>query len=304
MSLLSDTEIIEVDRPQSGDAWSAIIGGAIAASAVSLILLVLGAGLGLGGLSPWSSLSASAGAIAVGAVIWIIVVQWIASAFGGYLTGRMRARAEPSDEVFFRDTANGFLAWAVATVVAAGLLASATSTMINATARLAAGGAAAIAQDAAAGSASQPTDYFTDMLLRPLPGSHPDVTAVSGASPNMQPTAAAQGATELRSEVGRILTHGLTQPEFPPTDVTYLTDMVAARTGLSADAAKTRVNDVIGAVRDAIAKAKSAAEATRAQAAKLSIYMFLSLIVGAFIASAAAALGGLHRDDIPAKMRR
>lgn len=300
MSLLSETKIVEVDRPQSGDAWSAIIGGAVAASAVSLILLVLGAGLGLGSLSPWSSLSANAAPIAVGAVIWIIVVQWIASALGGYLTGRMRTPAEPSDEVFFRDTANGFLAWAVATVVAAGLLASATSTVINATTRVAAGGVAAIAQ----GSASQPTDYFTDMLLRPLPGSHPDVTAVSGASSNMQPPAAAQGAPDLRSEVGRILTHGLTQPEFPPTDVSYLTDMVAARTGLAADAAKTRVDDVIGAVRDAITKTKSAADTARAQAAKLSIYLFLSLIVGAFIASAAAALAGLHRDDSAAKMRR
>jgi hypothetical protein len=79
--------------------------------------------------------------------------------------------------------------------------------------------------------------------------------------------------------------------------------MLAARTGLPPDAAKTRVDNVVGAYRDAVAKAQAAAETARRGAAKLSIYMCLSLIVGAFIASAAAALGGVHRDERPAKFR-
>lgn len=300
MTTLESVEIVETGRwPQAGDAWSAIIGGAVAAAAISLILLVLGAGLGLSVLSPWAGSGTVAG-VAVGSVIWLIVVQWIASAVGGYMTGRMRQQREPSDEVFFRDTANGFLAWAVATLAAAAILASVTSSLVQTTARVVGGAATA----AAAGSANvvgDPGAYFTDMLLRPLPGSHPETTAVATAAPNLvAPTETA--SPELRSEVGRILAYGLAQPEFPQTDESYLSQVVAARTGLSADAAKSRVDNVIAGFRDAKAKVESAADAARHQAAKLSIYMFLSLIVGAFIASAAAALGGVHRDERPSNM--
>jgi len=303
MTTLESIEVIESDRsPPSGEAWSAIIGGAVGASAISLILLVLGAGLGLSVLSPWSGAPGVA-KIAASSVIWLIVVQWVASAFGGYLTGRMREPTDPSDEVFFRDTANGFLAWALATLVAAALLASATTTLIGATAQMVGGVASTTvaAGVTAAGSDGQPEAYFTDMLLRPLPGSHPERTVVNGAAPNLAP-APATAEPDMRSEVGRVLVHGLAQQEFPAADVSYLAQLVAARTGLSADAAQARVNEVITSFRDATTKVKAAADAARQQAAKLSIYMFLSLIVGAFIACAAAALGGAHRDERPSRL--
>lgn len=302
MTTLESIEVIESDRaPRSGEAWSAIIGGAVGAAAISLILLVLGAGLGLSVLSPWSG-TPGITKIAVGSVIWLIVVQWVASAFGGYLTGRMREQNEPSDEVFFRDTANGFLAWGLATLVAAGILASATATLVGTTANIAGGAAATTAASlASADSGSQPAAYFSDMLLRPLPGSHPETTTVTAAAPALAP-APASAEPELRSEVGRVLVHGLAQPDFPAADVSYLTQVVATRTGLSSDAAQARVNDVIASLRDATTKVKAAADAARQQAAKLSIYMFLSLIVGAFVACAAAALGGAHRDERPSTL--
>jgi hypothetical protein len=303
MTTLESIEVVESGgSSRSGEAWSAIIGGAVGAAAVSLILLVLGAGLGLSVMSPWAG-SPSAGQIAVTSVIWLILVQWVASAFGGYLTGRMREQTEPSDEVFFRDTANGFLAWALATLVAAAILASATSALIGATARIAGGAAAtmAVAGAASAGSDNSPVSYFSDMLLRPLPGSHPEAAAVAAAAPNLAPPST-PASPELRSEVGRVLVHGLAQPDFPAADVSYLAQVVAERSGLSADAAQARVNDTIAAFRDATAKVKAAADAARHQAAKLSIYMFLSLIVGAFIACAAAALGGVHRDERPSRL--
>jgi len=55
------------------------------------------------------------------AAIWLIITQWLASALGGYLTGRLRTKwvGIRTDEVFFRDTAHGFLAWALATVLVA-----------------------------------------------------------------------------------------------------------------------------------------------------------------------------------------
>jgi hypothetical protein len=110
----------------SGVSWPAVIAGAFVAAALSLILLALGAGLGLSSVSPWSHSGASAPEVGAGAIIWLIVMEIIASAMAGYLAGRLRTKwaSIHTDEVYFRDTAHGFLAWAVALVLTAAFLAS------------------------------------------------------------------------------------------------------------------------------------------------------------------------------------
>jgi len=102
----------------SAISWSAILGGVIAAISVTLVLMILGSAFGLGSVSPWPGVGAKGSAFAIGAGIWMIVTQWLASLSGGYLAGRLRTRWHGlhSDEVFFRDTAHGFLTWATATV--------------------------------------------------------------------------------------------------------------------------------------------------------------------------------------------
>lgn len=105
--------------------WAAIIAGALAAVGISIILFTLGSGIGLSTVSPWSFANPSPAEFAIGAGIWLIVMQWFSSAFGGYLTGRLRKKwvGIRTDEVFFRDTAHGFLAWALATLIVAMLFA-------------------------------------------------------------------------------------------------------------------------------------------------------------------------------------
>jgi hypothetical protein len=105
--------------------WAAIIGGAVAAVGISIILFTLGAGFGLSNVSPWSFANPTPTEFAIGAGIWLIVMQWLSSALGGYLTGRLRTKwvGIRTDEVFFRDTAHGFLAWALATLIVAALIA-------------------------------------------------------------------------------------------------------------------------------------------------------------------------------------
>jgi hypothetical protein len=324
------------DAPRSGEAWGAIIGGALGAAAISVILLILGSGLGLSVVSPWSGAGASATAIGVGTVVWLIVVQWVASAFGGYLTGRTRPRGEPSDEVFFRDTANGFLAWALATLLVAAVLTSAISAIVGTGAQVAATVASGAVQSAAQGtvsgigqSAADPTAYLVDSLYRPAaagaaPGASPGTappTAPGTAAPTAAPAdsngpaavpvgngpaeasradagVGQPGPTgDLRAETGRILVAGMGSDEFPAEDATYLADQIAAHTGVAPDVAKQRVDAVVQKMQASKADAKATADATRKAAAKLSLYMFLSLIVGAFVAAAAAALGGIHRDE-------
>ena len=108
--------------------WGAIIGGALGAIAVSIILFTAGSGFGLSTVEPWSFANRMPETFAIGAAIWLVVMQWLSAAFGGYLAGRLRAKwiGLRTDEVLFRDTAHGLLAWALATVIVAALFALGT----------------------------------------------------------------------------------------------------------------------------------------------------------------------------------
>ena len=122
------TETAVTGTPSRTD-WAAIFGGALGAIAVSIILFTAGSGFGLSTVEPWSFANRSPAEFAIGAGIWLIVMQWLSSAFGGYLAGRLRTKwvGVRTDEVLFRDTAHGLLAWALATVIVAALFALGTT---------------------------------------------------------------------------------------------------------------------------------------------------------------------------------
>ncbi|MCW5706092.1 hypothetical protein [Shinella sp.] len=270
-------------------AWGPVIGGATAACAMSLILLLLGSGVGLTMVSPWSGESASFTTVSVTAAIWFVVVQWLSSALGGYLTGRLRTKwaGIHTDEVFFRDTAHGLLSWALATVVVAGLAGSAFTSLVGSGVQAASSVATTAAVGAtatAAGSNDAPdlaTGYFTDLLLRP-----------QDAAARAQSDDAAATA-----EVSRILMQGAANGEIPEADRAYVATIVAARAGIPQEEARVRVDQVLQQVEDAKNAALQAADEARKSAATVALLGALSLLVGAFVASAAAALGGRQRDD-------
>src|SRR6202166_2384761 len=133
---ISEPSIANNESRTSGVSWAAVIAGAFVAAALSLILLALGAGLGFSSVSIWSNVGASASTIGMAAILWLIVMQIVSSSMGGYLAGRLRTKWANihTDEVYFRDTAHGFLAWAVALVITAAFLASAATSMVGATA--------------------------------------------------------------------------------------------------------------------------------------------------------------------------
>src|ERR1700677_2773597 len=120
---------IKNEAYSSGVSWPAVFAGAFAAAALSLILLALGTGLGFSAVSPWANSGASAPAMGGAAIVWLILMQIIAWGMGGYLAGRLRTKwtAIHTDEVYFRDTAHGFLVWGVGTVLTAAFLASAAA---------------------------------------------------------------------------------------------------------------------------------------------------------------------------------
>src|ERR1700691_4165089 len=118
----------------SGVSWAAVIAGGFVTAALSLILRALGSGLGLSSVSFWSNVGASSSTIGKAAIVWLILMQIMSASMGGYLAGRLRTKWANihTDEVYFRDTAHGFLAWAVALVITAAFLVSAGTSMVGA----------------------------------------------------------------------------------------------------------------------------------------------------------------------------
>jgi hypothetical protein len=274
--------------------WGPIIAGAFAASTLTFILMLLGSGLGLTMISPWSGSGASTTAFAVSTAIWLIIVQWLSSGVGGYLAGRLRTKwvGIHTDEVYFRDTAHGFLAWALATLLVVGVLGSALSaalgTSVQAVSTVASGAAmsasAGASANAVGASADNATSYLVDSLFRPA-----DPSKLAAANPDSDAAAVGQAS--------RILVASAAAGEISADDKTYLAQLVAARTGLSEADAKARVDALVARVEDAKVKAKQAADTARKGGATFALLGALSLVIGAFIASAAAALGGRQRDE-------
>ena len=251
-----------------------MIAGAFVAAALSLALLALGTGIGLSAVSPWVNTGASGSRIGRTAIIWLVLMQLISSSVGGYLAGRLRTKwvNVHTHEVYFRDTAHGFLVWAVGLVITAAFLTSAATSMVGGAAR-ASMTAVDRPESAQSSGGLGPNGYLVDRLLRTsAPGSDKDNASVRG-------------------EIGLILANGLREGSLPPADRSYLAQIVVARTGASEPDAEKRVDD-------AFAQAQQAVDSAHKAVAHSMYWTFLALLIGAFCASLAATIGGKERDRV------
>lgn len=278
----------------SAVSWAAVFAGAVIAAALSLALFAGGTGLGFLSVSPWGDEGMSAPAIGIGIIVWMLFTQIVSYGIGGYVAGRLRTKWVDvhSDEVYFRDTAHGFLVWALSAIVSAALLGSALASMASGVAKAGASVAAtagtaataAAAAGASGGGMERATDYLTDSLLR---SDRPEATA--------DPEAA-------RAEVGRIVAMSVTRGDMTPEDRDYVVKVVAAQAGVEPAVAQRRVDQAIQnakkAAEDAKQKAKEAADAARKAAAAFALWGFASMLIGAFVASLAATWGGRRRDAV------
>jgi hypothetical protein len=263
---------------RSAASWGAIFAGAVVAVSAFLVLLTLGAGIDFASISPWAGQGVSSTTFNVMTAVWLIVTQWISAALGGYVAGRLRTPwvGTHTHEVFFRDTAHGLLTWSLATVVVAAIAGSSISSLVSggahAAAQLAAGGANGAMSDASGPS----TAYDVDRLFR---------------------SSTATSSGDARAEAGYIFANAVRTGHVPDADRTYLASMIAQKTGVAQDDAQKRVDEAIARIDEAKAKAIQAANKARKAAAETAIYTALSMLIGAFIASVAAALGGHLRDE-------
>jgi len=276
-----DTVIVENEAtPVAAISWPAVLAGAAVAAAFSLMMLALGSGLGFSAFSPWSTHTVDTLRGATFAGIFLAVTAVIASALGGYITGRMRRLWSNvhSDEAVFRDTAHGLVTWAVATVAAAAFLGSAGTNLI--------GGAAKEATRHAAASQAWPGAYpdLTDRLFQYDRAKAPPAGA---ATPFGRPF-------ELdRATADRLLALAATRP-LTAEEHQNLAGIVASRTGLAAADADARATAMEN-------DARNAADITRRVAMRLAFWTVAAMLLGALASCLAAWEGGALRDRRPAR---
>ena len=296
----------------SAVSWGAIVAGAAAAASLSLILLILGTGLGLSSVSPWYREGVSATTFSTSTIAWLTVTQLLASAMGGYLAGRLRTKwiEVHTDEVYFRDTAHGFLAWSVASLVTAGLLTSVIGSIlsggIHAGATVAAGTAHAAPAIMAAhgmrdgthrGAADWgPLPYFVDSLFR-----RDSAVSLMTSPDATMPAEKADGRTgKVVGEITRIFLQADSGESLPPEDLRYVGQLVSQHTGLTQQEAEHRVSDTYARLQTKLHDTETATKRITDEARKASAYgalwLFISLLAGAFVASLSATIGGRRRD--------
>lgn len=295
------TGVVDMRSANSAVSWAAIFAGAAGAAALSMLLMVLGSGLGFSAVSPWRTEGLSASTIGFAAIAWLSFTQLAASGMGGYLAGRLRTKwtALHTDEVYFRDTAHGFLTWAVASLLTAMLLAAVMGSVVSGgvkagaavagTAATAAAGSAATLAAAATGQAedSNSIEYFVDSLFR---------TDGKPLQTSEQPTAAQLPA----GEVMRIVMQALRSGNLPQQDERYIAQLIAQHTNVNAQEAGQRVSkgftELKTTLQEAETSARAAADTARKASAYAALWMTVTLLLGAFVASLMAVFGGRQRD--------
>lgn len=267
----------------SGVSWSAVFAGTAGAAALSLILIMLGSAFGFTVLSPW--IDSGAAAIGIGAIIWLTLTHAIASGLGGYLAGRLRVKwtSVHNDEVFFRDTAHGFLTWSLSTLVVAALAGSTIGALLNQDmdtengVGMAAAEGAGMAMASGAG-AERGLAYHVDLMFRP---ERADIEPLSA---------------ERRELAVRVISYALVADELPARDRQYLGQLAQQHTGIGQQQAEQRVDDVFLQISAARDDARGVMEDAAKATALAFGWMFVALLIGAFVASLAATFGGRHRD--------
>ncbi|EHS99059.1 hypothetical protein HMPREF9689_01834 [Klebsiella oxytoca 10-5245] len=249
------------------------------------------------------------------AIAWLTFTQIVASGMGGYLAGRLRTKwvDTHTNEIYFRDTAHGFLTWAVALLVSAVLLTTTVSSLIGGSAKVigsVAGGATATAMSNAGDESSvlskSSMEYFTRSLFRSTasaPADNGGLPANSSGNDAMamnQPVPPKAESPAQLAEVTGIFANSIYTGALPQEDLTYVAQLVSQNTGISQQEAEQRVQAVYDKaqanLKEAKNKAQQAADAARKATSYVTLWSFISLLIGAFVASLCATYGGRQRD--------
>jgi hypothetical protein len=286
MTIMEEKAAIVATRDADIDArsyldWPAVFAGAVVASAISLVLVTFGSAIGLSLTSPFDNTGMSAVGLAIALGLWLVWVQVSSFIAGGYVTGRMRRRAYDATEheSDVRDGMHGLVMWGTGVLVGALFLA------------LSAGGAATTAATAAGGAAKAAIEKMASAAQ----GTNPLSQAVDTAFRTSRPEAGS--SVDARNEAMAIVARGIANGDIPEADRTYLAQVIAARTDVPPDEARTRVDTMVTNARQAAEEAKQKAERAKHFAVIAAFLAAASLAISAAAAFWAAGMGGRHRDE-------
>lgn len=248
--------------------WSAVIAGAIAAAALSFVLLSFGAGIGLAVSSSSPTWRDASFALWLLSGLYLVFVALASFGLGGYVAGRMRARltvAGALDETEFRDGMHGLLSWALAIVLGA-VLAIGAAHLVTSSAPTG-GDAGPSASTAGENSLA----YELDQLFR-----------------SDRPIDAAE-MTQARGEAARILLTSSGHTGVSQEDRDDLVALVSTRARVSPAEADARVSKAIPRARDALRSARQAG-------VMMAFLVAVALMLGAAVSWYGACEGGRERE--------
>jgi hypothetical protein len=250
--------------------WSSVFAGALAAGAMSFILVGFGVAVGLGVSSASPTWRDASAALALLSGLYLIIQAIVSFGFGGYIAGRTTrpapALATIEDDGERRDGLHGLTAWALAVLAGAALLALLGAAALD---------RSPMRSSASNVSAAEPLlSYELDKLFR-----------APRRAPNID-------LREARAEAGRILMTSSSHSGVSTDDRTYLIQQVAGLTGLQTPDAERRVDALIADSRTAINRA-------RRNSIIVAFSVAAATLIGAAVAWAAAVAGGRHRDGEP-----
>jgi hypothetical protein len=277
---MATTDTYSSRKQQSAVSWPAILSGAVAAAALSFVLLVIGTGLGFASLSPWANSGIDVRMLDIATIAWIVIAPTVASIVGGYLCGRLRTRwlQTHTNEVRFRDAAHGFLTWAIATVGTAALV-SVTLNFINQRSPQ-----LSMIQDLAI-----PNDYYVSKLFRKGPNASIEILR-------------SQAQNSILVESNLIFAKSLSTGQVAKDDRLYLIQQIKYFSGTSEEEAEKRLRDTFSDAQaqteESTSMAKRSFDQARKRTAYASMWLFISLLCSAIAASSAAIVGGQRRDKI------
>ncbi|MBH5387952.1 MULTISPECIES: hypothetical protein [Bradyrhizobium] len=260
---------IEGETPRTIQ-WSSVFAGALAAGAMSFILLGFGVAIGLGVSSASPTWRDASAALALLSGLYLIIQAVISFGFGGYIAGRTTrpapALATIEDDGERRDGLHGLTSWALAVLLGAALLALLGASAVDRSPLRSSAGNTSVAEPL--------LSYELDKLFR---------------APRRPPNT---DLREPRAEAGRILMTSSSHSGVTSDDRAYLVQQVAALTGLAAPDSEKRVDALIAESRTAINRA-------RRNSIIVAFSVAAATLIGAVVAWAAAAAGGRHRDGAP-----
>jgi hypothetical protein len=266
--------------------WGAIFAGSAVVAAISLLLFALVSGVDLATLR-WAGRPSEASAVA------LIATQWISACLGGYITGRLRTRwvGTHTHEVFFRDTAHGFITWCVATLVLATGAVSAAG-LLGGSVRVGSAGAVRMPRtELSAGpwEAGGVGDWARAVEVRP----RSDLVLPEGPS--------TPGVIELYRTAPTLLSPGPLSPAPLAAAPLAAAPLAAAPAGIANNGSQdsSPIHDAPITYDARSIAGWPVSDPERKEAAGIAIMTALSMLVGAFIASVSAAIGGRLRDLHP-----